>query len=165
MERVLLIGSPCAGKTTLALALGKKLDLPVIHLDTLHWRDGWVEAPREEFDALLSEALARPRWIIDGNYSRTLPLRLSRCDTVVYLDYPRLVCLWGAVRRVLRNRGVSRPDMGGDCPERFDPEFLRYIWSFRKTQRGKLQTLLAGFDGRVITLRSRREAREFVDDM
>ena len=165
MERVLIIGSPGAGKTTLALALGRKLGLPVTHLDTLHWRDGWVEAPREEFDGLLSEALARPRWIIDGNYSRTLPLRLSRCDTVIHLDYPRLLCLFGAVKRVLRNRGVSRPDMGGDCPERFDLDFLRYIWGFRKGQRQKILGLLDGFDGKVITLQNRRETREFVDSL
>ncbi len=165
MERILIIGSPGAGKTTLARSLSEKLGLPLVHLDVLHWRDGWVEAPREEFDALLNEALAEPRWIIDGNYSRTLPLRLSRCDTAVYLDYPRLLCLWGAVKRVAANLGKSRPDMGGDCPERFDLEFLRYIWDFRKTQRQKLLSLLDGFDGEVFLLRNRREARELVDGL
>ena len=162
-ERILVIGSPGAGKTTLARALSEKLDLPLVHLDMLHWREGWTEAPREEFDALLGEALARPRWIIDGNYSRTLPLRLSRCDTVVCLDYPRLLCLWGAVKRVLKNAGRSRPDMGPGCPERLDPEFLRYIWNFRKTQRQKIFALLDGFEGRVIVLRNRREARKLVN--
>ena len=165
MERILIIGSPGAGKTTLALALGRKLGLPVTHLDVLHWRDGWVEAPREEFDALLREVLASPRWIIDGNYSRTIPLRLQYCDTVLYLDYPRLLCLCGAIRRVVTNHGKSRPDMGGDCPERFDLDFLRYIWSFRKTQRGKILGLLESFPGRVVLLHNRRETRKFVDGL
>ena len=79
---------------------------------------------REEFDARLSEELEKPQWIIDGNYNRTMPQRLEKCDTVIYLDFNRFVCLWGAVKRVIRGYGKTRPDMGGNCPERFDWEFI-----------------------------------------
>ena len=67
------------------------------------------------------------------------------------------------MKRVLKNAGRSRPDMGPGCPERLDPEFLRYIWNFRKTQRQKIFALLDGFEGRVIVLRNRREARKLVN--
>ena len=74
---------------------------------------------------MLLEVLHRPRWIIDGNYGRTIPLRAGFCDTLIFLDVSAPRCLLGILSRVLRNYGVTRPDMGGDCPERLDPDFLR----------------------------------------
>ena len=93
MEKVLIIGSPGAGKSMLAFELSVKTGLPLVHLDKLWWQAGWIESDREDFDARLAEELEKPRWIIDGNYSRTLPMRLSGCDTVIFLDFPRLTCL------------------------------------------------------------------------
>ncbi|HIW73128.1 MAG TPA: topology modulation protein [Firmicutes bacterium] len=166
MERVLVIGSPGAGKTTLSRRLAEKWGLPLIHLDKLYWRDNWQPAPYEEFEARLLEAAARPAWILDGNYSRTLPLRLERCDTVIYLDYPRAVCLWGVLRRVAAGYGRTRPDMGVGCPERLDWDFLKYVWRFPKNQRRKLFSLLDGQEGKtVVVLRSRRETARWLEGL
>ncbi len=163
MKNIIVIGSPGAGKTTFSLALAKKCKLPVHHLDKLYWRDGWEHVSREEFDALLTEAIKTDGWIIDGNYSRTIPMRLAKADTVIFLDYPRQVCLCGAIKRNLKNRGKSRPDMGGNCVERFDAEFLKYIWNFKKTQRPKLLALLQSFEGDIHILKSRKEAARFLE--
>ena len=100
MKRILIIGNSGAGKTTLANSLAGILRLPLVHLDKLYWRDGWQHVSREEFDALLSVELQKESWILDGNFDRTLPLRLRYCDTVIYLDYSPVVCLCGAVKRV-----------------------------------------------------------------
>ena len=116
MKRVLILGSGGAGKSTLARQLGERTGLPVIHLDRMWWRPGWVNCSQEEFDLALERELAGERWIIDGNYNRTLERRLTRADTVVFLDYPARTCLWGALRRVFRYRGKSRPDMPEGCP-------------------------------------------------
>jgi len=166
MDRILVIGSPGAGKTTFSLTLAERLSLPVVHLDRLFWRDGWQNVSREEFDRQLADAMAGPAWIIDGNYSRTLPVRLKEADTVIFLDYPTVTCLLGVLTRVIRNRGISRPDMGGNCPERLDPEFLRYVRDFRKKQRPQLQALLAGAqDKRIHVLKSRRAAKKFLQNL
>ena len=85
-------GCPGSGKSTLARALGKKLQLPVIHLDQLWWREGWENVTKEEFDQALEQELAKSRWIIDGNYSRTMEHRLEKCDTILYLDFNIRVC-------------------------------------------------------------------------
>ena len=163
MDRILVIGSPGAGKTTFSLALAARLSLPVVHLDRLFWRDGWQSVSREEFDRQLAEAMDAPAWIIDGNYSRTLPVRLAAADTVIWLRYPTVTCLTGVLCRVIRNRGKSRPDMGGNCPERLDGEFLRYVCGFRKTQQPKMQALLAkAQDKRIVVLKSRRAAEKFL---
>ena len=98
----------------------------------MFWREGWVNVSKDELDAQIKDVLRKDEWIIDGNYSRTIPMRLEKCDTVFYLDYPRLVCFFGVVRRVLGSLGKTRPDMAEGCPERFDLEFLQYTWKFRK---------------------------------
>lgn len=165
MKRVLILGCPGSGKSTLSKKLGEKLDLPVVHLDKLNWREGWVNVSREEFDRLLAEELRKEAWIIDGNYSRTIPERLERCDMAIFLDFPRALCLWGVFKRVLKGHGRTRSDMGPGCPERLDREFLRYVWDFRRTQREKIVGLLEAYalrGVRVERLRSRREAARFL---
>ena len=95
MERILIIGCSGSGKSTLARALGEKIGLPVIHLDQLWWQTGWQNVTMAEFDSRLAMALNMDQWIIDGNYSRTMEARLTKCDTVIYLDFGRWECLLG----------------------------------------------------------------------
>ena len=167
MERILIIGCPGAGKSTLARQMAEKLDLPLIHLDSLFWLPGWVERDKGEFDALLAEELGKPQWIIDGNYGRTLSARLEACDTVILLDFGRFACLRGVLKRVITQRGKVRPDMGAGCPERFDRAFLKYVWSFRKTQRNKLFAKLAAAPDSVsrIVLKRRRRVKAFLKSL
>ena len=125
MRRILVIGIPGAGKSTLAAGLGAALDLPVIHLDALFWKPGWKETPRDEFRALTAELIKREQWVIDGHYGRSFDVRLPAADTVVLLDLPRMLCIWRVIRRWLTHIGRTRPDMGPGCPEKVDWEFIK----------------------------------------
>ena len=165
MKKIIILGSPGAGKRTFSFALAERTGLPVYHLDQMFWRAGWVSVTKEDFDAKLAETLTKEEWIIDGNYSRTIPMRLEKCDTVFYLDYPRLVCFFGVVRRVLGSLGKTRPDMAEGCPERFDLEFLQYTWKFRKKQRAGILALLEGANAEIHIFRSRKEAKRYLDGM
>ena len=107
MQKVLVIGCSGAGKSTFARRLRDSTGLPLYYLDRLWHKPDRTHITREAFDRTLAEWLARPAWIIDGDYSRTLPQRLAACDTVFFLDYPTEVCLDAIVHRV----GQVREDM------------------------------------------------------
>ncbi len=167
MQRVMVIGCCGCGKTTLSRKLASKLDLPLVHLDVLYWRDNWQTVSQEEFDLLLSREVKKDKWVMDGNYHRTIPIRLKYCDTIIYMDYTRMVCLLGAIKRMLKGYGKSRSDMGGNCPERLDMEFLRFIWNFNKNNRKKYLNMLEDIDNKknVIILHGRKECLRFLKNL
>ena len=157
-----MIGSGGSGKSVLAQRLARRLGLPLVHLDREYWRPGWVAPPPEEWERRARELCAADEWVLDGNFASTLELRLERADTVVFLDLPTLTCLAGALGRWLCWRGkTSRPDLAAGCPERLDPEFLRWVLGYRRRKRPRVLERLARFDGDVVILTSRRAARRF----
>ena len=166
MEKILIIGCSGSGKSTLAVALGEKLGLPVVHLDQLWWKEGWRNVTREEFDSRLAMAMNMDGWIIDGNYSRTMEMRLAKCDTVIYLDFNRWACLRGMCQRVFGNYGKGRPDMAQGCPERFDPAFVKWIWNYNKNNRVQNYMYLAKTKhAKTIVLKNRKEVKAFLRNL
>ena len=164
MKRIVIIGCGGAGKSTLARQLGEKLNLPVVHLDKIFWKPGWVEMDKEEFDARIRAEMDKETWIIDGNYNRTMPERIQRSDTVIYLDFSRMTCLWGVIKRNLTNRGKVRPDMGEGCPEKIDIEFLKWVWNYNRDKRERNYRLLnEATHAQTIVLKNRRMVKRFLD--
>jgi adenylate kinase family enzyme len=164
MKRVLVIGPGGAGKSTFARQLGEILGLEVIHLDARYWKPGWVQPAKPEWAATVEAALGRDAWVMDGNYSGTLERRLAACDTVVFLDLPRRVCLWRVLRRAARYRNRTRPDMAPGCPERFDLAFLLWIWSYPARTRPKVLRLLreGGEERKVVRLDSPKQVDRYL---
>jgi adenylate kinase family enzyme len=163
MRKVLVIGSGGAGKSTFARRLGELLELEVIHLDSLYWSAGRVEMPKAEWQRAVEELLSRQAWIIDGNYSATLQMRLEACDTVIFLDMSRLICHWRLLKRVVLYRNERRPDMAEGCPEKLDWKFIRWVWEYPARTRPKIIELLekSAGDKQIVWLQSRAEVKRF----
>ena len=161
-----MIGSGGAGKTTFAKELGARLNIEVIHLDSIYWNPGWVETPKAEWLKTVEGILKRDSWIMDGNYSGTLDVRLQACDTVVFLDISRLICVWRVFKRLLKYRKRSRPDMAEGCHERLDVKFLAWIWGYHKRTKPKIMKMLREHSEskNVIRLRSPIEVEEFLSN-
>jgi adenylate kinase family enzyme len=164
MDRIAVVGSGGSGKSTLARQIGNALGIEVIHLDAYYWRPGWVESPREEWEAIQRELVGRDRWVMDGNYGGTLDIRLQAADTVIFLDMPRSLCLWRIVTRALRYAGRSRPDMAPGCEERLTWEFIRWVWTYPATRRPAILRTLAEYapSRRIVRLRSRKAVARFI---
>lgn len=164
MEKILIIGSCGAGKSTFARRLGAILKLEVIHLDSLYWSSGWVETPKDRWRTTVEELLKRDSWIIDGNYGGTLDIRLKACDGVIFLDVPRLTCLWRVLKRVALYSEGSRPDMAAGCPEKVDWEFIKFIWDYpRKRKPAIIEKLKFHSQSKtVIILKSQAEIESFL---
>ena len=167
MNRVIVIGSGGAGKSTLAPQIGEILGLPVIHLDREFWRPNWMATPEDEWIERVRELVARERWVMDGNFGGTMDIRIAACDTVVYLDFPRILCTYRVLKRWITYRRGTRPDMGEGCPEKFDLEFLDWVWNFSARSRQRIETrLAASLDGkRLYRLTSPKEVDRFVAEL
>lgn len=150
MKRVMIIGQPGAGKSTLAGKLGEKTGLPVVYLDKIHWMPGWVERPLKEKILMIRAEEEKPLWIIEGGLSATWDTRLARADTLVWIDVGLLRRVWRVLARSWRYRGQSRPDLTEGCPEQFNRETLSFLWFILRTWRpGKrrMETVFARFEG------------------
>lgn len=165
MERILIIGNAGSGKSTFAKKLAARMGLPLVHLDKLYWWGNWEHLSRPEFDALLQTELEKPRWIMDGNFNRTIPHRLQYCDHVFFFDLPTVTCLWGITQRIFQSYGRTRSDMGGNCPERFDRQKLplyRNVLSFNRQHRQDYYRILKESGVPVTVFRSRKAAQNYL---
>lgn len=160
MLRALILGCPGSGKSFFARRLAAITGLPLYYLDQIWHRADRTTISRGEFDSRLAAILAPSRWIIDGNYQRTLPMRLAHCDSVFLFDLPLADCVAGAQGRI----GQKRPDLPWVETE-FDPDFRQWIIDFRTNELPAIMELLAKADCARVIFKSRLEADAWLRDM
>lgn len=169
MKKILVIGNSGSGKTTFAKTLAEKTNFPLIHLDKLFWCGNWEHVTREEFDNFLQIELEKEKWIIDGDFSRTMNHRFQYADTVFYLDFSTFACLWGATVRVFKSFGKTRDDMGGNCPEYFDKQKIslyKSIIFYNKVRRKECYHLISQFTNKnIIIFKNRRQVKKYIKNL
>jgi adenylate kinase family enzyme len=158
-KRIVIVGISGTGKTLLARNLAEKASLPLYHLDSLAYREDWIEAPEEDIVLALRAIAAEPRWIIEGWTHVYPPDILQRADIVLYLDYPGWIAALGGFRRWMQFRGKTRPEMPPGCRESLS---LRFLWQMlRRYERPHIERTLAMAGDKVSRVLSRPRAEAF----
>lgn len=158
MNKVIVIGCPGSGKSTFSRALQNLTGLPLYHLDLLYWNSDRTTVSKEVFRERLQNVLMLDRWIIDGNYGSTMEMRMAKCDTVFFLDYPLEVCINGVRER----KGKTRSDMPWIETED-DEEFLEFIKNYNTQSRPKVLELLEKYkEKNIVVFKNREEADDYI---
>ena len=173
LRRINVVGSSGSGKSTVGRVLAEKLALPYLELDAIFWRPDWNESPDEEFFADLETALSGGRWVLDGNYSRTVPIKWQHVEAVIWLDLPYWRILWQVISRTVR-RSVKREVLWAGNQESLVKAFFRrdsvIYWSLTNLSRVR-----RGYEAamaserfshiRFVRLRSRTEVDAFLGSL
>lgn len=161
MKKIIVIGCSGSGKSTFARALHEITGISLFYLDMMYHNADRTTVPREVLIERQKAVMAQDEWIIDGNYSSTIEMRLKECDTVFFLDYPLEVCLEGIENR----RGKVRPDMPWIETEP-DEEFLSFVRAFDTERRPVILRLLEQYDDRnIIIFKSREESERYLREL
>jgi adenylate kinase family enzyme len=161
VRKVVVVGCGGSGKTVVSRALGARLGLPVVHLDDVYYDESWDPLPREQFEAAQKEITSRPAWVIDGNHMSSMPIRLAAADTVVIMDVPTVVALWGVLQRWWKHRSGQH---GEGVYVRVTADFVRYVVLFRRRMRPRVMAAVREHapHATVWRLRSRGAARRML---
>ena len=159
MKKVIVIGCPGSGKSVFSRTLHDITGLPLYHLDMINWHEDKTILSREELIEKINEIGATDEWIMDGNYGGTMELRMSLCDTIVFLDFPTDVCLEGIMAR----RGTQRPDMPWRDSNDLEEEFIESVKNYYSQNRPTVLERIKKFsDKNVFIFRSRKESDGFL---
>ena len=161
MNRICIIGGSGTGKTTLANNLGKKLNLPIYHIDGIHHLPNWEIRDKDERDKIILQKADEERWIIDGTYHSTLKKRLEKADYVIYLDYSTIAQIKGVLGRFIKNGGKEKEEIPG-CNERMNWEFFWWVVKWRKNKRQTIIENIKGIDSdKIHIFKSRRQLNKW----
>ena len=163
VKRISIVGGPGTGKSTLAYNLGKKLNLPIYHLDAINYFEDWKKRKSEERDRIILEKIEEPKWVIDGTYTSTLENRLRKSDLIIFLNYTPIARLKGVLSRYIKGRNREKPDILG-CKEKMDWEFIKFTLNWEKN-KGRVikETLNKNNDKKILVFKKRKDLNKWYE--
>ena len=163
-NRISIVGGSGSGKSTLCNILSKELKLPAIHLDAINYNSNWIEIDKNERDKIISNKSAEDKWIIDGNYNKTLQERFEKADLIIWLDYSTIKQLKGVIKRYLKTYNKERPEIPG-CKDKLDFKLIKYILTYKKKKRPVIEDYLKNIPKeKVMVFRKQKDLNEWLKE-
>lgn len=166
--KIAILGYSGSGKSTLARKLSQYYDIPVLFLDTVQFLPNWVERDKEEGIQITLKFMENESWVIDGNYACFLQKeRLEQADRIVFLDFPRRICIYRAIKRYFKNRNKTREDMAKGCIEKIDLEFIWWILYEGRTKEKQnyYNNIKKEFKDKFVVLKKPKDVDLFLEKM
>lgn len=166
MKRIVIIGNGGAGKSTLARQLGTALHVGVTHLDSVCWKPNWLPLPESEIKTVQEPIVAQEAWIIEGNFKHAQDVCLPAADTIIFLDFPLLLCFYRILKRHFQYAGKPRPELGEKYPEIITLNFLWRVLKYSIYTRAELLKKIDQYaQGRkVIILHTPWQVKRFLSE-
>ncbi len=166
--KIAILGYSGSGKSTLARKLSEFHHVPILYLDTVQFLPGWAERDREEARGIVRDFMQiNDSWVIDGNYSGFLQAeRLEQADVILYLNFPRHVCLRRAVKRYRQHKNTTRESMTDGCTEKLDAEFIWWILHSGRTKavRQHYREIAARYSGKMLIFKNQQQVDAYVEE-
>lgn len=161
MKKIAVVGGSGTGKTTLTNNLGRKLNLPIYHIDGIHHLENWKARDTKERDSIILKRANEERWVIDGTYKSTLQERINKADLVIFLDYSTILRLNGILSRYLKNKGKEKPEIPG-CKEKMDWNFIKMVLTWRWTKGKEVKKIIMeNKDKKILVFKNRRSLNKW----
>lgn len=158
-NRIVVIGSTCAGKSTLAKLLAEKVGASFVELDAMHWEANWVEAPDETFRERVERAVAAQAWVVAGNYAVVRDIVWPRAQVIVWLDYSFSVVFWRLLTRTVRRVVTKEKLFAGNVEKTWmhlkvwsDDSLLYWLFKTYWRRKREFSVLLAHPDNAHLTV-------------
>lgn len=162
MKKIIVIGCPGSGKSTFSKKINTILNLPLYHLDMMYYNEDSTHITGEEFLKKMSKIFEKESWIIDGNYQKTLEIRIKECDTIFLFDISTDLCIKGVESRV----GVKRSDLPW-IEEKIEEDFKNEIINFKEEKIPKIYELIEQYknEKEIIIFKSREESDKYIENL
>jgi len=157
INKISIIGGPGTGKSTLSNNLGKVLNLPVYHIDGLHYLENWQIRDKNERDQIILDTIKNSKWIMDGTYHSTLEMRVQNSDMIIFLDFSMIARLKGILSRYFKNSNKEKPEIPG-CKEQLNLEFIKFTINWNKTKGKTINSVLEKYTNKKILVFKNRKS-------
>lgn len=167
MNKILILGNSGSGKSTFGKQLSEKLNIDLLFLDVFVYDESWDNPNHKQMEDEVQKFLAKDKYIIDGNFLNYAKERFTDCDTIIFLDINRFICLKSVLDRKKEYIYKYRESRSDNVMERINFSYIKWVifWFYIKSKPKIKKILKDNKDKNIVILKSRKEMANYIDNL